>query len=377
MKLRMILMLVGVIVVFGGIFGFKAVGNYFMNDFFDNMPMPTASVTAAEVYEDHWVPSTEAVGSFVAVDGAELAVEIGGTVTGIHFENGQAVEEGQRLVSLDVDVDEAELERLQAAARLAELEQARFERLFRQNSVSEADLQRAQSESAQAEAAVRSQQARVRQKAVRAPFDGVAGIRRVNVGQYVSPGMPVVAVQSLDPIYLNFSLPEQRLAQVLAGQHLTVDVDAFPDMQFEGEISAIEPRVSESTRTFEVQATFANEDGLLRPGMFGRVRLDTGATQTVKVIPQTAVQFNPYGNAVFVINENGDGENGDGLRVNQRLIRTGRTRGDMIAVLEGLEVGERIATSGLLKLRNDAPVVISENGDAQPSAELEPQPENQ
>lgn len=372
MKLRMILMLVGVIVVFGLIFGYKAVGNHFMNQFFDNMPMPPASITATEVYEDSWVPSTEAVGSFVAVDGAELTTEVGGIVTGIHFDNGQPVEEGQRLVSLDVDVDEAELERLQAAARLAELERARFERLFGQDSVSEADLQRAQSEASQAEAAVRSQQARVRQKTVRAPFDGIAGIRRVNVGQYVSPGMPVVAVESLDPIYLNFNLPEQRLAQVREGQRLTVGVDAFPDRQFEGTISAIEPRVRETTRTFEVQATFANENGQLRPGMFGRVRLNTGTAETVMVIPQTAVQFNPYGNVVFVINENGDG-----LSVNQRLIRTGRTRGDMIAVLEGLEVGEQIATSGLLKLRNDAPVTISENSDAQPSAELEPRPENQ
>lgn len=369
---RLILMLVAVGVIFGLIFGYKAVVSYFMNQYFDNMPMPAATITATEVYEDHWIPAAEAVGSFVAVDGADLTVEVGGIVAAIHFENGQAVEAGQLLVSLDVDADEAELERLQAAAKLAELEQARLERLYRQNSISEADMQRAQSETTQANAAVRTQRARIRQKTVRAPFDGIAGIRRVNTGQFVSPGMPVVTAQSLDPIYLNFSLPEQRLAQIRPGQHLAVRVDAYPGMQFNGEISAIEPRVRESTRTVDVQATFTNEGGLMRPGMFGRVRLETGEAETVKVIPQTAVQFNPYGNAVFVIEENGDEP-----RVTQRLIRTGQTRGDMIAVLEGLEVGERIATSGLLKLRNDAVVNISDNGELQPPSELEPRPENQ
>ncbi len=377
MTKRMIIMLTAVIVVFGLIFGYKAIGNHFMNEFFDNMPMPAAAITATEVYEDEWIPSTEAVGTFVAVDGAELSVPVPGVVVAIHFDNGQNVTRGQALVSLDTQTDEAELQRLEAAAQLAALEQERLERLHQRQSVSEADLERAQSETAQARASVRAQEARIRQKTVRAPADGVAGIRRVNIGQYVSPGEPVVTVGAVDPLYMNFSLPEQRLAQVRPGQRLSVRADAWSDVIFDGEITAIEPRVQESTRTFEVQATIDNAEGLLRPGMFGRVRLETGAAESVKVIPQTAVQFNPYGNAVFVINDNNANQTGNQQTVTQRLIRTGPTRGDMIVVREGLEPGERVATSGLLKLRNEAAVTIIDNGQVQPTAELAPRPENQ
>jgi membrane fusion protein (multidrug efflux system) len=371
MTKRMILMLVAVTVVFGLIFGYKAIVNHFINDFFDNMQMPPASITATEVVEDLWIPSTEAVGTFVAVAGAELTVEVAGTVTTIHFENGQPVSRGQVLVSLDIETDQADLERLEAAAELAALEQRRLERLHLQQSVSEADLERARSESAQAQASVRAQQARIRQKTVRSPTDGIAGIRRVNVGQYVQPGQQVVTVGAADPLYLNFSLPERRLAQVVPGQTLAVTTDVWADQLFEGEITAIEPRVNESTRTFEVQATIANPERLLRSGMFGRVHLETGAARSVLVIPQTAVQFNPYGNAVFVIHENGDTR-----IVQQRLVRTGQTRGDLIEVVEGLEPGDRIATSGLLKLRNDATVTIIDNSQVQPSADQAPRPEN-
>lgn len=372
MKKRMFYMLLATGVVFGLIFGYKAVGNYFMNRYFDEMPEPPAIVTATEVYEDQWRPATEAVGSFSAVNGAELTTELGGIVREIHFENGQRVESGQRLISLDVEADEAELERLQAAAGLAQLEMARFERLYRQNSVSESELQRAQSEAAQAEAAVRSQQARIRQKILRAPFDGIAGIRRVNVGEYVSPGTPLVALEQLRPIYLEFQVAQRRVGQIESGDPVRASVDAFPDLEFSGEITAIEPRVSESTRTFRLQATLDNDRELLRPGMFGRVRLEADGVEIVRVIPQTAVKFNPYGNAVFVIEEVGDV-----LRVRQRLVRTGRTRGDLIAVTEGLEIGERVATSGLLKLRNDAVVEINDDGRVQPPADSDPRPENQ
>lgn len=372
MKKRMTLMLLATGVVFGLIFGFKAVGNYFMNQYFDDMPVPPVTVTAAEVDEGQWAPVTEAVGSLSAVNGAELTTELGGIVRAIHFDNGQSVEAGQRLVSLDVEADEAELERLQAAARLAGLEKSRFERLIRQNSVSEAELQRAESETAQAEAAVRSQQARIRQKILRAPFDGRVGIRQVNVGEFISPGTPMVALEQLQPIYLDFRLAERRIARVDVGDEVNAIVDAFPDREFSGRITAIEPRVSESTRTFHVQATLENAMGLLRPGMFARVRLQADGAETVRVIPQTAVQFNPYGNAVFVIEEDGDE-----LRVTRRLIRTGATRGDLVAVTEGLEVGERVATSGLLKLRNDAVVRINDDERLQPPADPDPKPDNQ
>jgi membrane fusion protein, multidrug efflux system len=373
MTKRMILMLVAVGVVFGGIFGYKAIGNYFMNQFFDDMPVPPATITATEVTEAEWRPEATAVGTFMAVNGAELTTEASGIVTGIHFENGARVNQGQRLVSLDIEADEAELERLQAVEQLARVELNRHERLFRENNISESELQRRQSEAAQASAAVKTQEARIRQKTIRAPFDGISGIRQVNLGQYVATGSPVVSVQSLDPIYLNFTLPERRLPLLHVGQRVNARADAYPETTFSGEITAIEPAVQESTRTFLVQATFQNPDLLLRPGMFGRAQVDIGEPATVKLVPQTAIQFNPYGNSVFMIREDDEGT----LHAHQRFVMTGERRGDLITVLGGLEVGDRIATSGLLKLRTGSVVIISDNGDVAPKADLDPQPENQ
>ncbi len=372
MTKRMIIMLIAVGVLFGGIFGFKIFMNSFLNDMFDNMPMPTPTITATEVTADEWTPQETAVGSFRAVQGAELTTEASGIVTGIHFNNGDKVEKGQKLVTLNPETDEAELERLQATEKLARLELERHRKLYEEGNISESELQRRQSEAAQTTAAVKSQEARIRQKTIRAPFDGISGIRQVNLGQYVSAGSPVVTVQSLDPIFLNFTLPEQSLGRVENGQEVRVEVDAYPEESFSGEITAIEPVIRESTRTFEVQATLQNPEMRLRPGMFARVSLDAGESRNVKLVPQTAIQFNPYGNAVFVIREEGEG-----LKVTRRFVRTGDRRGDMIAVLDGLEVGDRVATSGLLKLRNDASVKINDDPALQPSAELDPQPANQ
>lgn len=378
MKKRMFLMLAAVALVFGGIFGFKAVGNYFMNQYFDTMTEPPATITAAEVREDRWTPTARAVGTFKARNGAELTTEVGGIVTGIHFENGTAVEKGRRLVSLDTEADEAELDRLRAVARLAELEEERFRGLYEENSVSESELQRRESEAAQAKAAVRTQEARIQQKTIRSPFDGIAGIRRVNLGQYVAPGTPSVAVEALDPLYLNFFLPEKRLVDLHAGQEVEARVDSFPEKTFRGEVTAIEPRVRESTRTVEIQATFDNPDAELRSGMFARVSLVTGEPAAVVVIPQTAIQYNPYGNSVFVLFEE-EADNGNDervLRVRQRFIQTGERRGDLVAVEGGLEPGDRVASSGLLKLRNNTRVKISDNGDLQPSMDPSPRPPN-
>jgi len=373
MTKRMILMLVAVGILFGGIFGYKAVVNYFMHQFLDNMPVPPATITVAEVTEDQWRPSATAVGTFRAVNGAELTTEANGIVTGIHFENGAEVTKGQRLISLDIEADEAELERLQAVEQLALVELNRHERLFRENSISESELQRRQSEAAQASAAVKAQEARIRQKTIRAPFDGISGIRQVNLGQYVATGSPVISVQSLDPIYLNFTLPERRLPLLHVGQRVIAGADAYPDTKFTGEITAIEPAIQESTRTFLVQATLPNPDLLLQPGMFGRVQIDIGEPSTVKLVPQTAIQFNPYGNSVFVIREDDDGT----LRAHQRFVMTGERRGDLITILDGLEVGDRIASSGLLKLRTGSVVLISDNANMAPTADLDPQPANQ
>lgn len=373
MTKRMIIMLVAVGVVLGGIFGYKAFMGAMIGNYFDNMPEESVTVTAARAEEATWPRQTTAVGSFRAYQGAELTTEVGGIVTGVHFKNGESVSEGQRLVSLYTESDRAELERLEAAKKLADLELKRYQRLYAEGNSSESELQRRESEAAQASASVKAQQARIRQKTIRAPFDGISGIRQVNVGQYLAPGNPVVAVQSLDPIYLNFSLPERELSDLAEGQTVMARVDAFKQEQFEGKVTAIEPAIDESTRTFTVQATLDNPEQRLRPGMFGRARVTLGDPLSVIAVPQTAIQFDPYGNSVFVLEEDDEGD----LRAQQRFVRTGERRGDMIDVVEGLEPGDRIASSGLLKLRNDALVEINDDSQVQPSSELDPAPDNQ
>ncbi|MCG5510141.1 efflux RND transporter periplasmic adaptor subunit [Ectothiorhodospira lacustris] len=368
---RMILMLLAVSLLLGAVFGYKAFIGALITDIFDNMPEPVATITATEAGEQVWRPQLEAVGSFAAVQGAELTTEVSGIVQEILFENGARVRAGEMLLRLDSRTDMAQLRRLEAAARLANLELERARRLVRQNNISEAEVQRRESEAEQAAAAVQEQAARIQQKTLTAPFSGQLGIRRVNPGQFLSAGDPVVSLQALDPIYLNFSLAERRIGEVVAGQPLQVMVDAYQD-SFEGRVKAIEPAMQASTRTFEVQAILPNAEQRLRPGMFGRVTLDVGESATVVVVPQSAVSFNPYGDSVYVIQP---GE-GDELRVRQRFVRTGMRRGDLVVILEGLEPGERVATSGLLKLRNNAVVRISDDPDLQPGEEAAPTPPN-
>ncbi len=372
MTKRMILMLVAVGIIFGGIFGYKAFVSQMISGHFENMPEQAATITAAEVKIDQWTPKATAVGTFDAINGAQVTTQAQGIVTAIHFESGSEVAKGQRLVSLFSEIDEAELERLKAAERLVQLELERDKKLYRENTISESELQRSQSEADQAGAAVKAQQARIDQKTIRAPFAALAGIRQVNLGQYVAPGNSVVGVQSLDPIYLNFTLGAQRFGDIQQGQSVSAQVDAYPEALFNGEITAIEPSVRKSTRTFEIQAILSNPELKLRPGMFARVSVDTGAARQVLIAPQTAIQFNPYGNSVFVIRA----QEGD-LRATQRFIRTGERRGDLIEIVEGLAEGDRVASSGLLKLRNGALVKISKEESTEPTAELNPQPEKQ
>ena len=263
-------------------------------------------------------------------------------------------------------------------------EAARWQQLGKDKLVSLDDVQAKTTAAATAQAQADAQRALIAQKTIRAPFSGVLGIRKVNLGQFVSPGDAIVSLQQLDPIYLDFSLPEQRIGQLVEGSMVRATVDAMPGAVFDGKVTAIEPLVDPNTRNFKAQATVQNPDGKLRPGSFAHVGFALGGERQVVVIPQTAVSFNPYGNAVFVISKvkRKDGETdmqgkpltGDKLIVTQRFIKTGATRGDLIAVTDGLKPGEQVVTSGLLKLRNDAEVTI--NNKVQPSAEAQPQTAN-
>lgn len=373
MNKRMILMLIACLVVFGGVFGVQAMINKGMNEYFDDMPMPAVSITVADAKKDSWPLRLSAVGTASAVNGTQLTTEVAGIVNKINFQSGDHVEAGQTLITLDDETDRAELTALRAAAALAKAELERTQRLHRQGSASKAELDRATSQADQATGNLTSQEARIAQKNIKAPFAGQLGIRLVNLGEFISPGTPVVSLQQLSPIYVDFKLPENHLSTLSVGQEVTVTADAWPD-NFIGKVTAIEPSIDAATRNIKVQAEIDNPEFKLRPGMFTRVLLSTGADEEVLMIPQSAVSFNPYGNAVFVVVEE-EGRNGEVQQiVKRRFIRTGRTRGDFITVLAGLAEGDTVATSGLLKLNNDTVVKISD--EVEMNASINPTPDN-
>lgn len=381
---RMFWMLVAALVVFGGVFAVKAIMSAGMNQFFDNMPQPASAVSSAVARKASWSDDAEAVGTFVAVNGADVTTEAGGVVRAIEFEAGQPVKAGQVLVRLNTANEEATLRSLDAAAKLAAVQRDRWQTLANDQLVSKDEAQQRATNAATAQAQAEAQRALIAQKTIRAPFSGVLGIRRINLGQFVSPGSAIVSLQQLDPIYVNFTLPEQLAGKVLEGTTVRATVDALPGQAFEGRVTAVEPQVDADTRNFTAQATLENPEGALRPGTFAHVSFDLGGTSEVVVVPQTAVSFNPYGNAVFVISKTkrkpgekdmqGNELKGDKFIVRQRFVKTGATRGDLVAVTEGLKVGEQVATSGLLKLRNDAEVTI--NNKVTPSADLQPKAQN-
>jgi membrane fusion protein (multidrug efflux system) len=372
------------LVVFGGVFGIKAMMAKQTNAFFDSMPQPAAAVTDFAAKKEQWADADESVGTFVAINGTDVTTEAAGIVRELSIQPGQPVKAGTVLVQLNTTNELAVLRSLEAAAKLASVQRDRWRALGKDKLVSQAEVEERSTQAATSLADVEAQRALIAQKTIRAPFTGVLGLRKVNLGQYVNPGDPIVSIQSLDPIFLDFSLPEQRVGQVLEGTRIRATVDALPGQTFEGKVTAIEPLVDTNTRNFKVQATLPNPGNNLRPGTFAHVGFDTGGLREVVVIPQTAVSFNPYGNAVYVIGQVPRGKDekdmqgkpltGNKLIVKQRFIKTGATRGDLIVVTEGLKPGERVVTSGLLKLRNDAEVTV--NNKIQPTANAAPTPEN-
>jgi membrane fusion protein, multidrug efflux system len=384
MRKRLFWTLLITLVVFGGVFGIKAGIGAQTNKFFDNMPQPPVAVSAFTAKPERWTDAQEAVGTFVAINGTDVTTEAGGVVRELAFEAGQPVKAGTVLVRLNTANELATLKSLEATAKLAAVQRDRWRALGSDKLVSQDEVEQRATNAASAQAQADAQRALIAQKTIRAPFSGVLGLRKVNLGQFVNPGDPIVSLQSLDPIYLDFSLPEQRIGDVTEGTSIRATVDGLPGQTFEGKITAIEPQVDTNTRNFRVQATLPNLEFNLRPGTFAHVNFDTGAAQKVIVIPQTAISFNPYGNSVYVISQvrRAEGEKdmqgkpltGNKLTVKQRFVKTGATRGDLVAVTDGLKPGERVVTSGLLKLRNDAEVTI--NNKVQPTASATPTPEN-
>lgn len=348
---RLLMVVVFLVLLFGGIFWFKQHQYQQMAAMFG--PPPPAVVTSTEVREQVWRPRLEAVGTVVAVQGVQVTNELPGLVRDILFESGQQVEKGDVLVQLDDAVDQAQLRGLQAALGLAQVKFQRASKLVKERSVSQSDYDAARAELTNAQAQVASQRALIEKKVVRAPFDGVIGLRAISLGQYLPAGTAIAPLDQLDPVFVDFSLPERQMAEVAAGQQVQVTADGQPDQPVSGEVVAIDPSVDRASRMLRLRARLANADQRLRPGMFARVALDLGRQEQVLTLPRVAITYAPYGDAVYVIVEK------DGQKIaQQRQVTTGSVLGDAVIIKKGLQANDLVVLTGQVKLRNDMPVTI-------------------
>jgi membrane fusion protein, multidrug efflux system len=376
MTKRMVLMLLIAGVIFGAIFGFQAFKSRMIKKYLSSQGVPPQTVSTTKAGYQAWQPAFSAVGTLRAVRGADLAPEVGGVISAIDFDSGQEVKAGAPLVQLNAASDLAQLASLKATAELAELNYQRDQRQLKVQAVSQATVDADAANLKVARAHVAEQQALVEKKSVRAPFAGRLGIRLVDIGQYVAPGTKLVTLQSLDPVFVDFSVPQNALASIHPGQKVSATSDSLPGTRFEGTIAAIDAKVDTATRNVQVRASLANPQHRLLPGMFVSVSVETGAEVRRLTLPQTSISFNPYGNTVFVVEEKGKGSDGKPkLVATQRFVTTGETRGDQIAVLSGVKEGETVVTAGQLKLRNGVPVIV--NNSVQPSDEAAPKPKDQ
>jgi membrane fusion protein (multidrug efflux system) len=373
---RMVIMLALVGAVLGAFFWFQGFKATMIKKFMAAAASPpqTVSTTTAGVQE--WQPEIEAVGSLRAVNGADLAFEVSGIVKDIQFNSGDDVAAGKVLLALRSDDDVGKLRALEATAELSEVNYHRDQEQFKIKAVSQATLDADAANLKNARAQVTEQQAIVDKKMLRAPFAGHLGVRAVDIGQFVSAGTAIVTLQALDPIYVDFYLPQQKLNQVKLGLSVTAKIDTYPDRTFAGKISAINPKVDAATRNVQVRATLSNADHALLPGMYATVDIAAGEAQRYVTLPQTAVTYNPYGETVFIVEESGKDANGaPQLVARQSFVTAGPTRGDQVAILTGVTDGQTIVTAGQLKLRNGTTVLVDNS--IKPTADASPLPVDQ
>ncbi|MBO0694465.1 MAG: efflux RND transporter periplasmic adaptor subunit [Verrucomicrobia bacterium] len=339
------------------------------------MVMPPTTVSSAVAKEEDWAPTLSAIGSVSAVQGAVVSTELGGIVAEINFQNGGVAKKGDVLVRLDSSAEEAQLHTAEADLELARANLERIRSLAAQKVVSKQEFDAAQSTFGQKQGTVDNMRAFIAKKQVRAPFDGLLGIRQVNIGQMINSGQQVVQLTALDKVFVDFALPQQNLPKLDTGYEARVHADALPGHEFQGKVTAINSMVDAVTRNVSVQATLENPDHMLRPGMFVKVDVSLPQKSKTLVIPGSAVSYAPYGNSVFVIEKKKDpktGKESESLR--QAFVRIGEARGDFISVTEGLKPGDVIVSTGVFKLRNGMPVVIS--NDLAPKPQLNPKPQD-
>ena len=372
MKKRMLVMLLAMVVLIAGL-GFVKFqqiraamaqgGSY--------QPPPEA-VTTIVAHQEDWPASLGAIGNVTPVQGVTVSADLPGIVESIHFESGTRVRAGQVLVRLDTSQERAQLAAAEAQRNLAKLNSDRASKLLEKQVISQAEYDQAGATYKQAEARVGEIKATIARKMIRAPFTGLLGIRRVNLGQYLAGGDPVVPLQSLDPIYVSFDVPQQDVGKLRLGSEVRVNADSSSILRSAGKITAVNSVVDEATRNVEVLATFQNTHGLLRPGMFVDVQISLGTGGEVIALPASAINYAPYGNSVYVV-EQMKAPSGQAYRgVRQQFVKLGTARGDQVAIVSGVPAGAEVVTSGTFKLRNGAAVQV--NNDVQPGNNPTPHP---
>lgn len=372
---RMILMLLIAGAMVGGVVWFQHFRNTMIAQSIRASANPPQSVSTAVARESLWQPTVEALGSLSASQQALLSAEVGGLVTAIHFDSGQRVRAGQPLVELNRAPLVAQLAQLEAQAALAGTNLQRDEAQLKVQAVSQSVVDADRATLKSAEAQVAAQRALIAQKTILAPFSGQLGIRQVNLGQYLAAGAAVVTLQRLDPMEIDFTVPQGQIELVRVGMKAQVETSAVPGQTFSAAVTAIEPQVDTATRNLKVRARVPNPRGTLLPGVFATVRLTRGQPEQYVTLPNAAVAYNPYGATVFIVRDDGKGPDGKPrLTVQQRFVTTGLTRGDQVAILKGVRAGETVVTGGQLKLRNGSPVVV--NNRVQPSDNPNPQVSN-
>lgn len=353
------LVVLGLVAIFVVIGGIKVLQIVTLIKTGKAMVPPPVTVTSVKVEQADWQPALTAIGSITPVQGATISAELAGTVSEIGFISGTPVKKGEVLLKLDASAELAQLRSAQADAELAKNNLDRARGLAERKVISQAEIDAAQFLYAQKKAAVENMQSIIDKKEIRAPFDGAAGIRAVNPGQMVKVGDPLVALQSLDQVFVDFSLPQQQLAELAADLPVKVTTDAIPGREFDGKLTAVNSAIDAATRNVSLQATLANPDHVLRAGMFARVKVLLPKKNPTLFVPATAVSYAPYSNTVYVIEKNHDEKTGkDGLILRQQIVRTGETRGDFVAITEGLKAGEEVVSTGVFKLRNKLDVVV-------------------
>jgi membrane fusion protein (multidrug efflux system) len=337
-------------------------------------PPPTA-VTTTITKQTEWEPVFTSIGSVAAVNGVQVTTDLAGIVRKIAFESGATVHQGDLLVELDTQQERAQLLQAQAQRDLALITLNRNRDLLSKHTVAQQDYDNAQAVYNQTQASVDQYKALIDRKTLRAPFSGILGIRQVNLGQYLNTGDAVVWVQSSDPIYVNFNLPQQDLSELSVGQTVQVTADAYGDLEFAGKINAINPLIDQNTRNAQIQATLSNPDSKLHPGMYVNVRVKRPEILKVIAIPASSVHYAPYGDSVFIVTELEDKQKGKKYKgVKEQFVKLGETRGDLVAIVSGLKTGEEVVTSGVFQLKGGQAVIV--NNETTPGSQTNPTPAN-